>query len=709
MAINQELLRIQTRIGNSFLRTFYPIDYRSSQNILKNIDQLLDREVKGLRSLSTATSQVNAKIGKTLNSMSLELEELQNSISSLESTVVTGDEVLGNRLNNFEQASSNLLNFLMGAGALEALRRRPDAGSKQPKGKTDAPKTGGGTSVPPSGGDGKKTQAPDEEKTKGKGKYKLPKGMTVIALAISLWTMWEELLSLDSKNMSKGDYRQAVLQIVARAVATLGLTWVGAFIGAAVGSAFFGVGAIPGFIFGLLGGMAADYAFGEDVNQIVDQVVDYLYTGEEEETPQETPAPGEQATIETREVPSPDLAPTPETPPAEAEQRADAAARETPATPQETQQQIQRREDQAEQEVNLAPTPVEDQSSILNSSTASLAAAAPVLTPTSAAVPAQSVVQPVAPIIQPAEQQLSVQATTVAVSSPIAGPTPPTPPEEQVVDGPVEYPGPVEPADLQPFDKKEVETPKSQNVVDESVRKAQSYVPQTAEEQEKYTETLFGQDTDRSQGPRQTGESDTQATIDTSSNQAGSISPQESVAGVKLNFALAGKERSGMPDPDILGLVQRAAAEAGMTSITITSGRGDYISEAGRKKGQKSTVHSTGKAVDVAGFADREQKIAFARAARALGAGGIGVYRSNILHVDLGEVRHWNWGDPSFPKLGEGAKVSKPTLALIGEAGEPEYVVPQSKVIKFAHEMVATRPQYRTKKQTHVVVVPILT
>ena len=66
------------------------------------------------------------------------------------------------------------------------------------------------------------------------------------------------------------------------------------------------------------------------------------------------------------------------------------------------------------------------------------------------------------------------------------------------------------------------------------------------------------------------------------------------------------------------------------------------------------------------------------------------------------------------PALAEGGKVHPKTggtLTLVAEAGEPEYVVPQSKVQKFAHEMLAARPRSiaKSKKHTHVVVVPILT
>ncbi len=44
---------------------------------------------------------------------------------------------------------------------------------------------------------------------------------------------------------------------------------------------------------------------------------------------------------------------------------------------------------------------------------------------------------------------------------------------------------------------------------------------------------------------------------------------------------------------------------------------------------------------------------------------------------------------PNIPRFAEGGVVSKPTLAMIGEGGEPEYVVPQSKVADFASNWMA--------------------
>jgi len=44
-----------------------------------------------------------------------------------------------------------------------------------------------------------------------------------------------------------------------------------------------------------------------------------------------------------------------------------------------------------------------------------------------------------------------------------------------------------------------------------------------------------------------------------------------------------------------------------------------------------------------------------------------------------------------IPQYAKGAFVTRPTLAEIGEGGEPEYVVPQSKAMSFANNIVAGR------------------
>ena len=611
--INKELLKLKVRIGNSFLRAFYPIDYRSNQNILRNIDILLDKETLGLRTLSSSTSQLNVKLGRILTGINSDLDKMQKSLDGLENSIQTGDDVLGNRIDQLEKASSSLLDFLAAAGGYEAIRRLREARNKG-KGK------GGGRGGPPPptrpGDDA------DRDKKK-KGKYKLPKGLGILGLAWGLWTLWDELQGIDP-NTNKDEYKKAVYTVVSKAVASMGLMWVGAFLGAMVGGAIgFGAGAIPGFIAGLIGGAIADYTLGDSVDQLVEEVVNYLYTGEEE-----------------------------------------AAASEEGPPPLSDSTMLRREE---------AP----------------------------------------APELQTPEQQVSEQVSDIQalVAPPIPGPTPPAPPMEQTIAGPVEYPGEVPPVDLQPFAPAADESSRAKAAASEAASKSQIVINTSAAANTTVAEQLYGGGQEQPQSSPYSPVSDTKASINTSSDQAGGLTPGENITtgGAKLNFQLAGKNRSGMPDQDILSLVSNAAAAVGMAQITVTSGKGNYISDAGKKKGQKTTVHSTGKAVDVVGFESHEQKVAFAQTARSMGAGGIGAYKDDVIHVDLGATRHWNWGDPKFPAMAEGGKVSKPTLALIGEAGEPEYVVPQSKAIKFAHEMIAARPTYRTKKHTHLLVVPIMT
>lgn len=105
-----------------------------------------------------------------------------------------------------------------------------------------------------------------------------------------------------------------------------------------------------------------------------------------------------------------------------------------------------------------------------------------------------------------------------------------------------------------------------------------------------------------------------------------------------------GPGRPERPDDSILNIAKKAAAAAGMASIVATSGKGNYISPEGRAKGQKSTMHSTGLAVDLAGFTNDEQKLEFIKQAKAAGAKGVGVYGNGSVHIDLGRERSWNWG-----------------------------------------------------------------
>ena len=172
-----------------------------------------------------------------------------------------------------------------------------------------------------------------------------------------------------------------------------------------------------------------------------------------------------------------------------------------------------------------------------------------------------------------------------------------------------------------------------------------------------------------------------------------------------------GRHRPGRPIAKIRQIAVSAAERVGMSQINFTSGVGNWISPERRQGGQKGTRHSHGDALDVTGFESESQAVAFMQTARQLGAGGIGYYKDGSVHIDLGNQREWDRAK-GIPGLAEGGKIHPKdggTLTLVAEAGEPEYIVPQSKVENFAHEMLAARPSSRnkTKKHTHVMVVPI--
>lgn len=141
-----------------------------------------------------------------------------------------------------------------------------------------------------------------------------------------------------------------------------------------------------------------------------------------------------------------------------------------------------------------------------------------------------------------------------------------------------------------------------------------------------------------------------------------------------------GPGRPERPDDSILNIAKKAAAETGMESITATSGKGNYISPAGRAKGQKTTMHSTGLAVDVAGFSDDKQKLEFIKNAKAAGAKGVGVYDNGSVHIDLGRERSWNWGmkdDAGFKAaLGAGSAASPQGDAVANVVPEKSNIGP---------------------------------
>lgn len=121
---------------------------------------------------------------------------------------------------------------------------------------------------------------------------------------------------------------------------------------------------------------------------------------------------------------------------------------------------------------------------------------------------------------------------------------------------------------------------------------------------------------------------------------------QQAVAGVgpgNVNVKEAyGPGRPKRPDESIRNIASSAAEKAGMSAITFTSGKGDWISPERKAGGQKTTQHSTGRALDVDGFASDAERAAFIEEAVSMGANGVGVYKGGSIHIDEGDFRSWD-------------------------------------------------------------------
>lgn len=121
---------------------------------------------------------------------------------------------------------------------------------------------------------------------------------------------------------------------------------------------------------------------------------------------------------------------------------------------------------------------------------------------------------------------------------------------------------------------------------------------------------------------------------------------QQAVAGVgpgNVNVKEAyGPGRPGRPDESIRNIASSAAEKAGMSAITFTSGKGNWISPERRQGGQQTTQHSTGRALDVDGFTSDAERAAFIEEAVSMGANGVGVYKGGSIHIDEGDFRSWD-------------------------------------------------------------------
>lgn len=313
-------------------------------------------------------------------------------------------------------------------------------------------------------------------------------------------------------------------------------------------------------------------------------------------------------------------------------------------------------------------------------------------------------------------------------------PEAPEAPEPQALAQPVQYPGqlvpppagsepappasdpppPPPPPDLTPYSPPDVDNPQGDRLADQAASAAKQQIAQNMPE--------LQQQAPQGGGGGESGgdQSDTMATFDTRSDQAGDTGGQE--IPVKLTTLHTAEGASYQVNaylaPNFDGFVK--ALEA--TGYKITS-IGGYANRNIAGKNTKS-FHASGAAIDInpqgnphlkdgTMQTDMPPNVAQIAAQFGLGWGGSWKTSKDTMHFSAAASEGGSFNidrnTHQITALAEGGKVHKPTLALIGEGGEPEYVVPQSKAKAFAHEMLAQKTSRITKKHTHYVVVPIIT
>ena len=121
------------------------------------------------------------------------------------------------------------------------------------------------------------------------------------------------------------------------------------------------------------------------------------------------------------------------------------------------------------------------------------------------------------------------------------------------------------------------------------------------------------------------------------------------------------------------GPSQRLAGDTGKISTNASSASGNFISLAGSAQQAANSINAA---------ANAQARL---NALRSSGGGG-GGGTTSVQTAATGA--YWPGGFQAFAK---GGMVTKPTLGLIGEGGQPEYIVPQSKASNFARNVLSGR------------------
>ena len=276
-----------------------------------------------------------------------------------------------------------------------------------------------------------------------------------------------------------------------------------------------------------------------------------------------------------------------------------------------------------------------------------------------------------------------------AVAEPIPGPPPMEAPPGQELAPSVQWPQSPDAPDLSPYAPPGVSNPQTEALMSQAEALAKPIV-------EQYESSASFGITPQGLGSAEFAETPTMTTLHTSKGSA-----------YQVNATLA---------PNFDGFVK--ALEA--TGYDIKS-IGGYADRNIAGSSQKS-YHALGAAIDINPGANPHLKdgtiqtdmppdIGALAASFGLGWGGNWRSSKDTMHFsaaasEMGSFDISRETGQIIP-LAAGGKVSRPTLALIGEGGEPEYVVPQSKAKAFAHEMMASERRTKTKRHTHYVLMPI--
>lgn len=132
----QDLQAIQAKIGRSFFQAFYPTDYRGMKNeqdkSLRHVKKRSDR----LRVANQTTSNISTKLARVLNMMAKEIDELMLALDNVQNAISRGDMLFGDL--GIEEAVSNIrgglgLDLFRRSKAAERARKLREEEARQKK------------------------------------------------------------------------------------------------------------------------------------------------------------------------------------------------------------------------------------------------------------------------------------------------------------------------------------------------------------------------------------------------------------------------------------------------------------------------------------------------------------------------------------------------------------------------------------------------